>query len=180
MEILISILIFIMIIAALISLEIKDLLSSVVSLAAVGLILTLLFLLLQAPDVAIVQFVVEILSLVILIRATIIRDDSVYDRKYDRKSFIYRISALFCVIIFLIFVIISLKNLPPFGTKIYNKLADYYIKNTINDTGAVDIVAAIILNYRAYDTLGEATVLFTAILGAVLVLRKIGRLRNER
>ncbi|MFN3550946.1 MAG: hydrogenase subunit MbhD domain-containing protein, partial [Endomicrobiia bacterium] len=43
-----------MIIAALVALEIKDLLSSVVSLGAVGLILTLLFLLLQAPDVAIV------------------------------------------------------------------------------------------------------------------------------
>ncbi|MCS7151111.1 MAG: DUF4040 domain-containing protein, partial [Endomicrobia bacterium] len=81
MEFIISILIFLMIIAAIVALEIKDLLSSVVSLGAVGLILTLLFLLLQAPDVAIVQFVVEILSLVILIRATVIRDETVYERK---------------------------------------------------------------------------------------------------
>lgn len=176
MEFIISLLIVLMIIAALVALEIKDLLSSVVSLGAVGLILTLLFLLLQAPDVAIVQFVVEILSLVILIRATVLRDETLYSKK---EFLLYRLPILFCVFIFLILVIISLKQLPTFGN-FSSKIGDYYIKNTINDTGAVDIVAAIILNYRAYDTLGEATVLFTSILGTVLVLRKIGRLKNEK
>lgn len=175
MEIIVAVLIILMIIAAIVALEIKDLLSSVVSLGAVGLILTLLFLLLQAPDVAIVQFVVEILSLVILIRATVLRDESVY----KKKEFLYRIPIVLCVIVLLVFLIISLKYLPPFGEPLY-KLADYYVKNAIKDTGAVDIVAAIILNYRAYDTLGEATVLFTAILGAVVILRKIGKIKNEK
>ncbi|MCX7957244.1 MAG: DUF4040 domain-containing protein [Endomicrobia bacterium] len=175
MEIIISLLIFFMIIAAILSLEIKDLLSSVVSLGAVGLILTLLFLLLQAPDLAIVQFVVEILSLVILIRATIIRDETTY----EKKKLLARYVIIFCVLIFLGIVAVSFKYLPPFGEP-KNKIANYYINNTIKDTGAVDVVAAIILNYRAYDTLGEATVLFTAILGAVLILRKIGKLRNEK
>ncbi|MCS7227767.1 MAG: DUF4040 domain-containing protein [Endomicrobia bacterium] len=175
MEYIISLLIFLMIIAAVVALEIKDLLSSVVSLGAVGLILTLLFLLLQAPDVAIVQFVVEILSLVILIRATVLRDDTVY----ERKKFLWRMPIIICVLIFLVSVMISIKQLPPFGEPKY-KLADYYVNNTTKDTGAVNVVAAIILNYRAYDTLGEATVLFTAILGAVLILRKIGKLKNER
>ncbi len=66
MEIIIVILIILMIIAAIIALEIRDLLSSIVSLGSVGIILTFIFLLLQAPDLAIVQFVVEILSLVVL------------------------------------------------------------------------------------------------------------------
>jgi len=30
----------------------------------------------------------------------------------------------------------------------------------------------VILDYRAYDTLGEATVLFTSILGATVLLRR--------
>lgn len=174
MEIIIIVLIILMIIAAIVALEIKDLLSSVVSLGAVGLILTLLLLLLQAPDVAIVQFVVEILSLVILIRATVLRDESIY----KKEEFLYRLPVIFCIFLLLSFILIALKNLPPFGEPHY-KLAEYYVKNTIKDTGAVDVVAAIILNYRAYDTLGEATVLFTAVLGAVMVLRKIGKIKNE-
>ncbi|MEN3013705.1 MAG: hydrogen gas-evolving membrane-bound hydrogenase subunit E [Endomicrobiia bacterium] len=174
MEGIITLLIFLMIIAAIISLEIKDLLSSVVSLGAVGLILTLLFLLLQAPDVAIVQFVVEILSLVILIRATVVRDETIY----NKKSFFLRLPIIFFVFVFLTIVGFSFKDLPSFGKPKY-KLAEYYVNNTIKDTGAVDVVSAIILNYRAYDTLGEVVVLFTAILGAVLILRKIGK-SNEK
>ncbi|MHA1507042.1 MAG: hydrogen gas-evolving membrane-bound hydrogenase subunit E, partial [Candidatus Asgardarchaeia archaeon] len=38
-----------------------------------------------------------------------------------------------------------------------------------------NLVTSVLLDYRAYDTLGEATVLFTAILGAIVVLREIGR-----
>ncbi|MCS7151438.1 MAG: hypothetical protein NZ928_03520, partial [Endomicrobia bacterium] len=134
---------------------------------------TLLFLLLQAPDVAIVQFVVEILSLVILIRATVIRDETVY----ERKKLIMRVVVVVCALLFSTLVAVSMKELPLFGEPKY-KIADYYVRNTIKDTGAVDVVAAIILNYRAYDTLGEATVLFTAILGAVLILRKTGKIKR--
>lgn len=175
METIILILIILMIIAAIIALEIKDLLSSVVSMGAVGVLLTLVFLLLQCPDVAIVQFVVEILSLVILIKATILRDET----KYDKKQFLLRVPTFIFAVVFLIFALNALKNLPPFGHPKY-KLAEYYVNNTIKDTGAVDVVSAIILNYRAYDTLGEATVLFTSILGVVLILRKIGKNKNER
>jgi len=39
---------------------------------------------------------------------------------------------------------------------------------------AANIVAAIILDYRAYDTLGEATVLFTAVVGVLTVMRRKG------
>jgi multisubunit Na+/H+ antiporter MnhB subunit len=43
---------------------------------------------------------------------------------------------------------------------------------------AANYVAAVILDYRAYDTLGEATVIFVAILGAYAVLRQVGRTRH--
>jgi multisubunit Na+/H+ antiporter MnhB subunit len=43
-----------------------------------------------------------------------------------------------------------------------------------------NIVMDIILDYRAYDTLGEATIIFTAIVGAYAVLRHVGRSRHAR
>jgi multicomponent Na+:H+ antiporter subunit B len=59
------------IIAAVIAVENHNLLSSVISVGAVGLGLCIIFLLLGAPELAITQLVVEILALIVLIRATL-------------------------------------------------------------------------------------------------------------
>lgn len=48
---------------------------------------------------------------------------------------------------------------------------DYYITHGVNETGGTNIVTDIVFDYRGYDTLGEATVLFTAIAGAVALMR---------
>ena len=63
-----------MILGAIIAIQVKDLLSSVIAVGAVGLGLSMVFLILKAPDVAITQLVVEILCLIILIRATLRKD----------------------------------------------------------------------------------------------------------
>ena len=63
-----------MIIGAFIALETKDLLSAIICVGAVGFGLAIAFLFLGAPDIAITQVVVEVLALVILIRATISRE----------------------------------------------------------------------------------------------------------
>ncbi len=53
-------------------------------------------------------------------------------------------------------------------------ISDYYIEQGIKDTGSINIVTAIILNYRAYDTLGETMILFAAITGvAALALKGV-------
>ncbi|MEO0076569.1 MAG: hydrogen gas-evolving membrane-bound hydrogenase subunit E, partial [candidate division WOR-3 bacterium] len=43
-------------------------------------------------------------------------------------------------------------------------------------TGAANLVAAIILDYRGYDTFGEAVVLFTSVLGVLTIMRMKGKL----
>lgn len=42
-------------------------------------------------------------------------------------------------------------------------------------TGAANVVTSVVWGYRGYDTLGEATVLFTAVVGVVMVFRAAGR-----
>ncbi len=37
------------------------------------------------------------------------------------------------------------------------------------ETGAANVVTSVVWDYRAYDTLGEATVLFTAVCGALML-----------
>ena len=162
-----------MIIAALIAIETKNLLSSVICIGALGFGVSLMFLFLRAPDIAITQIVVEVLGLIILIRATISRDLTFITG--DREFFGTVISV---VIIFVIFLagIRVFETLPDVGTAIFAKTegaaSQTYIEKGLDNTGAANIVASVILDYRAYDTLGEATVLFTSIICATVILRK--------
>ena len=68
---LIGLLLLFMIVSAIVAIETKDLLAAVISVTAVGFGLIIAFFYMRAPDVAIVPIVVEVLVLVILIRATL-------------------------------------------------------------------------------------------------------------
>jgi len=165
-----------MIIAAIIAVETTDLLSSVICVGAIGMGTSLMFLFLRAPDIAITQIVVEVLGLIILIRATIARDLTFITG--DREFFAVVVSVVIIFIIFLAGVEVF-KTLPDFGTPVFAKVdgspSQTYVEKGLADTGAANVVAAIILDYRGYDTLGEATVLFTSILGATVILRAKSR-----
>ena len=160
-----------MIIGALIAVEVKDLLSSVVALGAVGLALSIVFLVLKAPDVAITQLVVEILALIILIRATLHKD---LPFSTSGRWFLNTLIAVCFIVTILIVAYKCFRDLPEFGYPIM-RVAETYLKEGLPKTGAANIVASVILDYRAFDTLGEATVLFTAVIGVLAIVRRTGR-----
>jgi len=47
-----------------------------------------------------------------------------------------------------------------------------YIEKTVEETATPDMVTSVLADYRGYDTLGETTVIFTAGLSCLLLLRK--------
>jgi len=160
-----------MIVAAIVAIEARDLLSSVIAVGAAGFALCLAFLILKAPDLAITQLVVEILILIILIRATIRRD---LPLAIEGRWFFNTISTLVFIAVFLFFAYTALRELPSFGQPIM-AVAKKYLEEGTQATGAVNLVSAVILDFRAFDTLGEATVLFASVIGIMAVLRRPGR-----
>ncbi len=172
MTMLFYILMLFVIIAALIAVETKNLLSSVICVGAAGFGTAIIFLFLKAPDIAITQIVVEVLALVILIRATISVDKTFISG--DREFFGVIVSV--AVLIFILFAGVKVfSDLPKFGSPLAlseDTASVAYLRDGQSQTGAANIVASVILDFRAYDTLGEATVLFASILGAVVILRK--------
>jgi multicomponent Na+:H+ antiporter subunit B len=64
--------------------------------------------------------------------------------------------------------------LPPFGTTdavIHRHVAPRYLNETIRETGVPNVVTSVLADYRSFDTLGETTVVFTAGIGVMLLLR---------
>ena len=160
-----------MIFAAIVAIEVKDLLSSVIAVGSVGFALCLAFLILKAPDLAITQLVVEILCLIILIRATINKD---LPLTIEGRWVFNTVATLVFIGVFLFFAHWALKEMPVFGNPTMAVVKKYLEEGT-SKTGAVNLVTAVILDFRAYDTLGEATVLFTSVIGIMAVLRQPGR-----
>jgi len=170
-----NLLLIFMVVGAIIAVENHNLLSSVIAVGAAGFGLCIVFLLLGAPDLAITQLVVEILALVILIRATLAKS---VPEKYKGREILAYIMTIICIITVLGVSFFAFKSLPEFGSPIM-KVAKVYLNEGLQKTGATNLVSSVILDFRAYDTLGEATVLFTAIIGAIAVLRLKGRKKVE-
>jgi multisubunit Na+/H+ antiporter MnhB subunit len=172
----VAILIVLMVVGAIIAVQTAQLLFSVISVGAVGFLMAIAFLFLGAPDVAIVQIGVEVVSLIILIRATVGRE---VQTTVGRPSFLGVTAAVTLVVVVGWFGIKVMAEFPAFGSAVMERIADApsrtYLQDGLASTGASNIVTAVLLDFRAYDTLGEATVLFCAVLGALAILRRRGR-----
>jgi len=69
-------------------------------------------------------------------------------------------------------------SLPPFGVAdniVHQHVAPYYLAESIPRTGVPNVVTSVLADFRGYDTLGETTVIFTAGIGVLLLLRGIRR-----
>ncbi len=65
-------------------------------------------------------------------------------------------------------------DLPPFGVATNpvheSPIAERYIEESGHEIGIPNIVTSVLASYRGYDTMGEATVIFTALVGVLLLL----------
>ena len=58
-------------------------------------------------------------------------------------------------------------------------VAQIYAARTVDETSVTSVVAAINFEWRAYDTLGESTILLTAATGVALLMRRYLQRRRE-
>ena len=170
---LIAILLLLMIVAAIVAIETPNLLFSIISLGAVGFLLAIAFMFLGAPDIAITQIAVEVITLVILLRAAISRKLITVS---GHREFFGMVATVAVMLVVAVLAVRMFQEFPAFGSPVMDRIADApsgtYLAEGLDKTGAANIVTAVLLDFRAYDTLGEATVLFCSILGALTILRR--------
>ncbi|MEM5871563.1 MAG: hydrogen gas-evolving membrane-bound hydrogenase subunit E [Candidatus Aenigmatarchaeota archaeon] len=66
---------------------------------------------------------------------------------------------------------------PIFNNFDERDVTEYYLENALQNTGSSNIVSSIVWDFRAFDTMGEETVLFTSVaaISALIVFIYIGR-----
>jgi multicomponent Na+:H+ antiporter subunit B len=173
----------------------KHLLGSVIVFTSYSIVLSVLWILLTAPDLAITEAAVGtgisgVLFFVVLKRIRFMEDEgtlllNVLDPAPERRMsdgghgsrHVYNaLSVAVCLgITGVLFYTAS--RLPAFGdpgNPANNEVPRKYIEEGPRDTGAVNAVAGMILDYRAFDTFGESCVLFAAVCAVLLLLHHDG------
>ena len=83
-----------------------------------------------------------------------------------------RTAVFSAILLVLLGALLFLANLP-FGHPAASDMDDYFIRHGQELTGANNIVTSVVFDFRGFDTLGEATVLFTAVLGVGMMFRQL-------
>lgn len=98
---------------------------------------------------------------------------------FDR---LYRFAAVLFAVFFSTVLILTVARMPLTGdinNPTNNEVAARYNEKGLEETGATNIVAGMILDYRAFDTLGESHVLFVAAITVTILLRLDKKERDE-
>jgi len=86
-----------------------------------------------------------------------------------------KVVGVISLLVLLGFLVWGVLLIHPFGYPSPTYMDDYIIENAQEETGNNNVVASVVFDYRGFDTLGEATILFTAVTGVLLVLRTLKR-----
>ena len=145
--------------------------AAVLSLGTVGYGVAVLYALLGAPDLAMTQFAVETLTVVIfvLVFYQLRGFGDLSSRLIKTRDAIVAAAAGALVTTLVLFVGAS-------GTT--SRLADYFADAAPRLAHGLNIVNVILVDFRGFDTLGEITVLVTVAIG-VRALLLIGRERRQ-
>ena len=151
---------------------VKDLISSVFILGSYSFFLALVWVWLGAVDVAFVEAVVGSGLATVFFLLTLFGTapkDTVIDRPPPP------IAALIGLPVLGLLLLYAANDLPAFGdpgSPASVHVSPYYLENSLAETQTSNVVTAVLMDYRALDTLMETAVIFTAGIACWLVLRR--------
>ncbi len=182
-------LIFLILCAVFVSFS-KNLLVSVMVFMSYSLVMCIVWVLLESPDLAITEAAVgagvtSVLFFITLRRISAMgkehedeQDKTTLEinarpgvKRFDRY---YKFIAIALGAVLILALALNMSHMPPFGAAenpYNNEVSDRYLEKGIEETGAVNAVAGMILDYRAFDTFGESCVLFIAASCVLILLR---------
>ncbi len=149
----------------------KDLLNAVIAASIFSLLIGVSYLIMDAPDVAMTEAALGACL------STCVYLNLLSKLPPDLKN-IERTNIIPASLICLLFVVtlaymgLELPNYGDDNAPIHIHSSKYYLENTSRDIGVPSFVAAILASYRAYDTLGETSVILIAGIAVLLIFSK--------
>ncbi len=162
--------------------RLRDLFAAVMLMGIFSLLSASLFTVMDAVDVAFTEAAVGAGISTVLMLATLSLTTSRESRLFERRQPL----ALIVVLLTGAALVYATFDMPRYGdpaAPIHHHVADDYIERIDDEIGVPNMVTAILASFRGYDTWGEATVIFTAGVGVMLLLgggRTVYRIRRRK
>ena len=178
MDVLINLLLFAMLVATAFAILRMRRLFAVVMLSGVfSLLSALLFVALDAVDVAFTEAAVGAGISTVLMLGTLALTSR--EEKMPRE---FSPLPLLVVIVTGAVLVYGTLDMPDFGSPnspAQTHVAADYLERTPKDTGVPNVVTAVLASYRGYDTFGEVVVVFTAAIGVLILIGGFARRRDQ-
>ena len=169
----------------------KKLISAVIIFMSFSIVMSVIWILLESPDVALTEAAIgagitSVLFFLVInrINRTIVEKPAKVELaksreakrpKIARLNKIYIVVGIVLAINIIGVLLVTLAQLPEFGyagNPQVHGVYGHYIQYGVSETGALNIVAAVLYSYRSFDTLGEAFVLFAAVIAIIILLKE--------
>jgi len=139
--------------------------AAVLCLGAVGYGMALLFVIQGAPDLALTQFAIETLGAVLFV-LVLRRLPARFDERPTLVGRVARIavSSIVAIVVFAFALIAG-------GVRVAPPISPEFVERALPEGGGHNVVNVILVDFRGFDTLGEATVLMVAAVGVVSIAR---------
>lgn len=141
-------------------------LTSLMMLSVVGLIVSLSFVHFSAPDLAMTQLVVEVVSIILMILALFFMPQRIPRASSGRRV------ARDVLLAGTVGGIVGTLNYALL-TRPLESISDFFLANSVSGGGGTNVVNVILVDFRGFDTLGEITVLAIAAAGIHKLLNNL-------
>lgn len=152
----------------------KSRLTAIVGIGGLGLFVVFFFVLFRAPDLALTQLVVETVTTVLFLLCFY------HLPKLKRENSPIRFNAVNGIVSIGVGIVMTIVALSAHSTRLFESISGYY-EQAYELAGAKNIVNAILVDFRGFDTMLEILVLSIAGLGVytLIKLRLTGRAKRE-
>jgi NADH:ubiquinone oxidoreductase subunit 5 (subunit L)/multisubunit Na+/H+ antiporter MnhA subunit len=140
-------------------------LAAVITLGAVGLLVSVFYLVLSAPDLALTQLLIEAVTMILflLVLWQLPKSAPPLSTRGQRGRDGVLAAAFGAVMTVVVLAVFAARTPKP--------LADFFVEASLPRGGGRNIVNVILVDFRGFDTLGEITVLGIAALGAFAMMK---------
>lgn len=146
---------------------------AIIAVGISGYCVALIYLLYGAPDVAMTQFAIETLNVILVVLTLLHLPEAAYEKSRPRARWL---DAALATAVGAALAVVMLGVLS--GT-LPTYVSDWYLSHSVPDAHGHNVVNVILVDFRGYDTWGEITVLTISGLGVYALLRKRARWRHE-
>ncbi|MDX1923733.1 MAG: DUF4040 domain-containing protein [Rickettsiaceae bacterium] len=153
----------------------RDGVSKIINLSALSSVICIIYLILDAPDVALTEASINaVISTAILLAM----NSKIITQSYPAPKLNFILGLVCAILVFTITFYLS-GLVPEFGnlnTPLNQEVTKYYIENTKSEVDIPAFVTAILADYRGFDTFGETFVIFVAGIAVYTILG----IKNEK